>query len=120
MAIKSFKELQDYISQIMEANTKPGPPLVSPHHAFWKTMNYEEFTTGNVPGVIDPDTKNPVSILVKGDSANSNLILALKGEGPLFDASRGKFGRMPAGGLPFFTAENITEIAGWIDTGCPE
>jgi len=120
MAIKSFKELQDYISDIMESNTVAGPPLVSPHHAFWKTLSYEQFTGGAVPGVTDPDTKNPVTILVKGDSAKSNLILALQGKGPLFDASHGKFGRMPAGGLPFFTAENISEIAEWIDAGCPE
>ena len=59
-------------------------------------------------------------ILVKGDSAGSNLILALRGQGPLFNPDDGPFGQMPADGPPFFTEEQIKEIADWIDAGAPE
>jgi hypothetical protein len=72
-------------------------------------MSYQEFTTGNVPGV-DPPTK----ILVVGNSAVSNIILALQGVGPLFGPT-GNIGQMPADGPPYFTAPQIAEIAAWID-----
>ena len=49
------------------------------------------------------DAGQPVPILVKGDSAHSNLILALRGQGPLFDPTNGSIGQMPANGPPMFT-----------------
>jgi len=121
MTLKSFAEVKAFIERIMEENKKEGAlPPKSPHKAFWATLNYEQFTTGNVPGVLHPITKLPVPILVKGDSAKSSLILSLRGCGPLFDPEKGAFGRMPGNGPPFFTDHQIQELADWIDFGCPE
>ena len=38
-----------------------------------------------ITGVKDPVTGRPLKLLAIGDSASSNLILALRGEGPLFN-----------------------------------
>jgi hypothetical protein len=84
-----------------------------PHHAFWTTLNYKDFTTGNVPGV------GSYPILVIGNAANSNLVQALQGVGPLFNPNSGTFGQMPADGPPFFTAEQVQPIIDWINAGCP-
>lgn len=121
MAIRNYKEVQEFITSVMEANAVPGTPAPkSPHKAFWATMSYTDFVNGNVPGVLDPVTKAPLPILVKGSPDTSNLILALRGSGPLFDPQRGAFGRMPANGQTPFTEEQITELAAWIENGCPE
>jgi hypothetical protein len=121
MILNSFTEVQTFIEEIMEQDKKEGaPPPKSPHKAFWSSLSYEEFTTGNVPGVLDPTTKLPVPILVKGNSASSNLILSLRGQGPLFDPNHGAFGRMPANGPRGFTEKQIQLLADWIDLGCPE
>jgi hypothetical protein len=121
MPLNSFAEVQDFITNVMEQNKKEGaPPPKSPHKAFWSSLTYEQFTHGNVPGVIDPETKLPLSILIKGDSAKSNLILALKGQGALFDPNSGAFGQMPANGQAKFTDNQIQQLAEWIDAGCPE
>jgi hypothetical protein len=92
----------------------------APHKAFWATMPYDDFVNGAVPGVQDPNTGGPLPILVKGNSAKSNLILSLQGNGPLFDPNTGAFGQMPANGPPMFTGDQIQQIADWIDAGCPE
>ena len=60
----------------------------------------------------DPDTGNPIPILVKGNSAQSNIILALSGTGPIFGPN-GSAEQMPPSG-PKFTADQITSIANWI------
>jgi hypothetical protein len=73
---------------------------------------------GDVPGVTEPETGKAIPILVKGNSAQSNLILALQGSGPLFSASA--FGRMPANGPPYFSPDQIASIAAWIDAECPK
>jgi hypothetical protein len=75
---------------------------------------YTEFTTGNVPNV-----SAPVRILIPKNSARSNVIMALRGEGPLF-GSTGSYGQMPADGTPYFTPDQVNAIAAWIDAGCPE
>lgn len=121
MALNNYKEVQAFINQVMEENKVAGsPPPKSPHKAFWLTMSYEDFTTGTVPGVKDPATGNPIRILTVGDSASSNLIMALRGQGPLFDPNHGTFGRMPANNQQPFTDSQVNEIAEWIDRGCPE
>jgi hypothetical protein len=63
---------------------------------------------------------NQVPILIKGKSAQSNLILSLRGMGPMFDPNIGSFGQMPANGPPMFTADQIQHITDWIDAGCPQ
>lgn len=108
MAISSYAELQQFITNILKENGNH--PEDAPHGSFWDNLSYEQFVTGNVPGV------GPYPILIKGNSAQSNIILALKGEPP-FDGS--VFNQMPADGPPYFTDEQIQEIADWIDAGCP-
>ena len=121
MKLNSFAEVQAFIEEVMEQNKKEdAPPPKSARKAFWSSLSYEQFTTGNIPSVLDPTTKLPIPLLVKGDSANSNLILLLRGQGPLFDPNHGAFGRMPANGPPFFTDDQIQQLADWIDAGCPE
>lgn len=121
MALNNFKDVQAFITNVMEENKVEGaPPPKSPHKAFWLSLTYEDFTTGNVPGVKDPVTGSPIPILTVGNAATSNLIQALRGEGPLFDPKTGAFGRMPANTQPPFSPAQIDEIAGWIDNGCPQ
>lgn len=118
--LNSFADLQAFIEGIMEQNSKPGaPPPHSPHGPYWKLLTYDEFVNGTVPHVKEPGTGAAIPILVKGNAASSNIIHALKGEGPLFGPN-GAFGQMPAGGRTKFTADQIQSIADWIDAGCPE
>jgi hypothetical protein len=110
--LTSFAAVQAFLTQVITQN---GNNISgAPHKAFWNTLNYTQFTTGNVPNV-----NPPVRILTPGSSAQSNIILALLGQGPLFGPS-GTYGKMPADGPPYFTAAQVAELAGWIDAGCPE
>ena len=112
--LTSFAEVQQFITSVLTQNGQMGDVANAPHAAFWNTMTYQQFTTGNVPNI------NPsVPILVVGDSANSNLIQALQGVGPLFGPN-GSYGQMPADGPPFFTQDQIDSIAAWIDAKCPQ
>jgi hypothetical protein len=115
VAVTSFNDLKTLIDSILSQNGQTADVKDAPHGAFWNNLTYQKFVQGNVPGV------NPaVPILVAGNSAQSNIILALRGTGPLFDPNTGTFGQMPADGPPFFTQANIDDIAAWIDAGCPE
>jgi hypothetical protein len=114
MALTSYAQLQAFIDQVLTTNQQIGDVPNAPHGSFWTSMSYQDFTTGDVPGVT-PATK----ILVVGNSQRSNIIQALLGIGPLFGPS-GSIGQMPADGPPFFTIQQIAEIAAWIDAGCPQ
>jgi len=115
-AITSFTQLGPYINSILAAN---GITVGPPHKDFWD-LTYEQFTTGTVPHVVDPATNQPMKILVIGNSADSNLIMALRGTtGSPFDPANGRIPRMPFGG-PFWTDDQIAPIAAWIDAGCPQ
>jgi hypothetical protein len=109
MALKSFQDVQAFFSAVAAG---------APHFQFWNTLSYTDFVTGNVPGVTDRNTNQPVSILTKGDGKNSNIVQALAGTG-LFDPNTGDFPQMPYGG-PYFSTTQIQELSGWIDSGCPE
>jgi hypothetical protein len=117
--LNSFADVQQFINQVLSQNGEQGGVPNSPHKAFWSTLTYDQFVNGNVPGVTDPNTGNPMPILVKGNSAQSNLILALQGDGPIFGPN-GAIGQMPANGPPFFSADQVSSIAAWIDKGCPQ
>lgn len=117
--LNSFADVQQFISQILTQNNEQGGVNFSPHKAFWNALSYDQFVNGNVPHVSDPTTGNPMPVLVKGNSAQSNLILALQGSGPIFGPG-GTIERMPGNGPPFFTADQINSIAAWIDNGCPQ
>jgi hypothetical protein len=110
MALNSFADVQAFITQILATNKETVGP---PHQDFWNTLSYDQFTTGNVPGV------DSVQILKVGDSKNSNIIQALRGQG-LFDPNTGQYPQMPAFGPTYFTSDQIDEIAAWIDNGCPQ
>jgi hypothetical protein len=117
--LKTYKDIQKFIIDVMAANGLSAAH--APHKDFWATLSYDDFVTGPVPGVADPNTGAPMPILVKGDSSKSNLILALRGaKGTPFDPDTGAFGQMPANGPPFFTDDQINSIAAWIDAGCPQ
>jgi len=128
MSIKSYAEFQEYFTKIHTANiseltgdSQQADSALSPHGAFWSTLSYDSFVNGKVPGVDNPDTGEPLSIVEKGSSSTSNFILALQGApGSLFDPATGSIGQMPADGPPFLTPEQIQPIADWIDAGCPE
>ena len=120
MALRSFAAVQTFITTVLAQNGEEGGVPGAPHKAFWATLSYDDFVNGAVPGVQDPTTGGPIPILVKGNSAQSNLILSLQGKGPLFDPNTGTFGQMPANGPPMFTSDQIQQLADWIDAGCPE
>jgi len=122
--LNSFADVQKFIDQVLTDNHEQARVRSAPHKAFWSTINgatttYDQFVNGTVPNVTDPNTGNPMPVLVKGNSAQSNLILALQGSGPIFGPD-GSIERMPGGGPPFFTADQINSIAAWIDNNCPE
>ncbi len=122
MALTSYAQVQAFITQVLTQNNEIGSRF-SPHGQFWATLTYDQFVNGNVPNV--QENGQPLPILVKGNSAQSNIILALKGAaGTPFDPNTGDIGRMPANAnppaKPFFTDAQIQEIADWIDAGCPE
>jgi len=120
MALNTFEDVKVFIDKVLTDIHKIGGVKFSPHGAFWNDLSYEEFVNGNVPGVQDPNTGAGILILQKGRSAESTLILSLQGKGPLFDPISGAFPRMPANGPPYFSTEQIAEIADWIDRGCPK
>jgi hypothetical protein len=125
MALNSFKDVQDMLNTFV---TSQGVPVSgAPHADFWNSMTYAQFTTGNVPGVTDPnDPTKALPILKKGDSKNSNLVLALSGAvGTLFDPSHDGgdatgIGPMPPFPPPALPPAQIKDLADWIDRGCPE
>ncbi len=114
--------LRAYINGILKQNKLADGVADAPHQNFWDKLNYREFTTGNVPGV-DSGPNAPYRILIVGDGANSNIVMALQGKGPLFNKDNGEFGRMPANadppGMPYFTDAQIQPIIDWINRGCP-
>jgi hypothetical protein len=117
--LKTYADVQKFIASVLTANGESAAN--APHGTFWSSLSYTQFVTGNVPGVTNPDTGLPMPILVKGSSAQSNIILALQGAaGTPFDPNTGSFGQMPADGPPMFTADQIQSLANWIDAGCPQ
>ena len=115
MAISNYADFQNYMIGILTTNISESSGNTeeydaensAPHGAFWKTMTYQEFITGNIFGY---------PIVDLGNAAGSNLILALKGLAP-FDGS--VFNRMPADGPPYFTDAQIQPIEDWINAKCP-
>lgn len=49
MALKNYADVQAALNNFVNvAGVTPGQ---APHGAFWNSMDYTEFTTGNIPGV---------------------------------------------------------------------
>jgi hypothetical protein len=117
--LNSFQEVRQLLDDFVQTNHVPISS--APHRGFWN-LDYDQFVNGNVPGVIDPGTGLPLKVLIRRNSANSNIILALRGEGPLFDPDNGSIGRMPLmpfGQEVFMHKDDIDRIASWIDRDCP-
>jgi len=90
-----------------------GPGQIGAHRAFWRGLSRDQFVARSVYGY---------PLVTPGDSANSNLVKALRGEVPFgddFTVPGVIMPRMPAR-LPPMPDEDIATIAGWIDSGCPE
>jgi hypothetical protein len=117
--LNSFADVQDFLDQILSDNNESAALSFAPHKVFWRNLTYDQFVNGNVPGVTDPATNLPMPVLVKGNSASSNLIMALQGIGAAFGPDS-VIGQMPANGPPFFTVDQIASIVAWIDNGCPQ
>jgi hypothetical protein len=112
MALNNYADVQAALNAfVKQAGVTPGQ---APHGAFWNSLTYTQFTTGNVPGV---QTGGPWQILVIGDSKSSNIIQILSGVGSAFNA----FGQMPQPSPPYEPEQStlITDLAAWIDAGCP-
>ena len=118
MPLNSFQDVKDLINQILAANGQKDDAEGSRHGDFWNNLTYDKFTTGNVPGVLDKKTHQPVRILIPKDSAASAIIQLLSGIG--LAGPGGSFPRMPADGPPYFSSDQIKQIADWIDAGCPQ
>lgn len=107
----SFQRVIDILDQSIG-----GPDVgIGAHRAFWRGLTRDEFVARKVFGN---------TLVVVGDGAASNLVLALKGEAPfgsdLPDPPEGAdFRRMPAGRPPV-PADSITFIEQWISDGCPD
>ncbi len=110
--LMTFADVQKFLNDFCDANG------INPftHGRFWNAMKYQDFVTGNVPGIGD-FTSTPLRILVPKDSKASNIIMALRGtKGTIFDPNSGSIGRMPPGG-PFMADSDIDRLADWIDRG---
>ena len=124
--LSSYAQVQAYLVRILtqdavgDSNAEQDAADGAPHGAFWATMTYQQFVAGNVPGVKDPATGKPMPILVSGNSAQSSIVMALRGTpGSPFDPDTGAFGPMPADGAALLTEAQIAPLAAWIDAGCP-
>ena len=110
MALNDFSDVQEFFNDFISANNITVG--TSPHKAFWQQAlgdveaSRDKFVNGNVPG-LNPN-KPPVKILVKGDSAASNIINILRAGGIP------GYVQMPKDG-PFFSEAQIQELADWID-----
>lgn len=107
----SFRRVIDILDEAIG-----GPQVgIGAHRAFWRGLTREEFVAKKVFGK---------ALVILGDGANSNLVLALKGQAPfgadLSDPPAGAtISRMPAGLSPV-PADSIAFIEGWINDGCPD
>ena len=117
MPVDSFQDVKALINGILSANGQAGDVPNSPHKDFWNSLSYNDFITGNVPHV--PNNGQALRILVPGDSGSSALVQVLRGVG-IADPVNGTQDRMPANGPPWFTDQQIQELADWIDNGCPQ
>ena len=53
MALKSFADVQNFFGHINAAGAVHGP--------FWNTLSYDNFVTGTMPNVTDPNTNQKIS-----------------------------------------------------------
>jgi len=101
----------EHVKQILEDAIAGND--IGAHGTFWRTLNLEQFKQKKVYGR---------RLVVPGDVASSNLVLALRGTAP-FGSDLGTPGatypRMPVG-FPPVAEEQIVFIEDWILAGCPD
>lgn len=93
------------VQQILE--TAVHQQTIGRHGNFWRGKTRDQFVAAKVFGR---------AVLVVGNSAESNIVKALRGLAP-FDGSQ--LPQMPVGFEPL-SADQIQIIERWIDDGCPE
>ncbi|PHR36694.1 MAG: hypothetical protein COA38_01320 [Fluviicola sp.] len=107
-SINSYADVQSMFDDYVRFNGLGGKVQgSSPHKAFWSSLSYDDFTTGNVPGV------GGVKICDCGNADSSNIYNILKG------SITGGYPRMPGGG-PFFPEAQIDSFGVWINNNCPK
>lgn len=109
--LEKFMKRFERVKQILD--TLVSDQSIGGHGAFWRGLSHADFLKYQVFGQ---------QLVVPGDSAQSNLILALRAQEPFgsdVGTSGAYFRRMPAG-RPAATAIQIDYMAGWIDAGCPD
>jgi hypothetical protein len=117
-AVTSYAGVKELLDKFVSDNNIP--IAFAPHRAFWRTMTHDEFINGNIPNVVDPDTDQPLKVLVVNKAEESNLIRSLRGTaGTIFDPNTGSIGRMPPSG-PFMPDDDIQRLADWINAGAPQ
>jgi hypothetical protein len=115
--LMSYADVQKCLNDFVAENNVPIG--FSPHGAFWQDMTYDQFTTGNIPGIVNPVNNQPLKVIELNNAEKSNLIMALRGTpGTIFDPTNGQIGQMPPSG-PFMSANDIQRIADWINVGAP-
>lgn len=101
----------DRVKEILDASV--GGADIGAHGAFWQDLTLARFIAEQVFGL---------DLMVVGNGAGSNLVLALKGTTP-FGADIGvedaAFPRMPFGFDPI-SDPDIAFIETWITDGCPD
>ena len=106
MALNNFADVQNLLNNFVASAGVT--PTQAPHGVFWDT-DYESFMNLSIFG--------EYPVVDKGNSAGSNIILALKGE-------LSGIPQMPQPDPPYNNAnpsqsEVISELSAWIDAGCP-
>ena len=105
--------MKRYEKVIAILDTAVGGNNIGRHGAFWRGLTLETFKQRNVMGL---------PLILPGDGANSNIILALRGQFP-FGEDIGTLGarypQMPVG-YPPVPEDRIAFIEQWISDGCPD
>jgi hypothetical protein len=118
VTINSYADLQSVMNDFVSAaGVTPG---LAPHGVFWENLTYQQFTTGEVPGV--PGFR----IVTPGTASTSAIIMALSGTpGTPFDPNSGSIGQMPQPSPPYndgtpSQTDVIAALTAWIGNNCPE
>jgi tyrosinase len=86
---------------------------IGAHGRFWRPLDLAGFKAKKVYGK---------QLVVPNSSAQSNLVLALRGQSPFgsdIGVQDAQYPRMPAG-MPAVPEDQIQFISKWIDDGCPD
>lgn len=118
VTINSYADLQNVLNAFVSAaGVTPG---LAPHGVFWENLTYQQFTTGQVPGVPG------FQIVTPGTASTSAIVMALSGTpNTPFDPNTGSIGQMPQPNAPYNAgtpsqSDVIAALSAWIENKCPE